>query len=200
MKFLKPFSSPYFIYRLGLWATIIGAIFFSIAVFVFDDVTIELPVKPKTLNHSFQHTLIVGNNFEVETMGNLIIKKPSIVQLMSLPNLSYGFDLSNGLLVALVGIQLLKLLSKIEGKRLFSVDISNQLKWIAIFLFSVYLFDRIKWGFAYKAVTIITENAFTINKSSGVLVLELWISILLLWLSVAFKRGYKLQQEQDLTV
>jgi hypothetical protein len=134
--------------------------------------------------------------------GHLVIEDPSITERLLLNDILYEVDPVTLLFLMGASIIMIVIVPKVYQQNLFRKDISLAIRLLG-YLAMVHAFVSIYTKFSYTPNTIeaLTNNEFTCSPAIPFLICaEFYFALVIIALAGFYKRGIKLQEEQDLTV
>ncbi|MEO8174267.1 MAG: DUF2975 domain-containing protein [Sediminibacterium sp.] len=163
---------------------------------------ITVPVKPMPTTKYANQQVAVYTHGVVSSAGQLNITHPGMIERILLPNLTTDLDMLTLLFLALASIIIILVVPKLQQQHLFRKDISNYIRALGylVALHGLLTFYR-NAVYAHQKIEALTNNEFTSFNPSALLIwTELYFSMVIIALAGLYRRGIKLQQEQDLTV
>jgi hypothetical protein len=161
-----------------------------------------VPVKPVEKSGYESKPVAVYNHASITLGGQLSIKEPDFMERILLPNQLSGLDMISLLFLAIISLIVILIIPKINQSNLFRSDISDAVRlmgylMMAHSIFSVYR----KVSFIPQKIESLTNHEFTfLNSFPFLQMAEIYFALIVLAMAGIYKRGIKLQEEQDLTV
>ena len=194
----KPIFSFYTYYKLTLWSIVLMVAIF-ISANLFSDDSIVVSVKPIFSSKYYDSSIIQFKQSSLLLRGALVIDKPTFYEKIILPHEYADFSFLKNIFLLLGCVVLLKILPNTKEENLFKVDISKSIIAIGL-LIIIYSFLELTQNFI--ALTIIkekTDGQFVIVKHNFFNILFL-IGCAIIWFGKTYKKAFKLQQQQNLTI
>jgi len=136
------------------------------------------------------------------TGGQLTIKYPGIIDRIMLSDKTSDLDMVTLLFLAVASIIIIWIVPKLQQEHLFRKDISQAIRLLGYLLMLHGLFSIYRnVSYMPGKIESLTNNEFTSRVSVLLLTwAEFYFALVVIAISNVYKRGVKLQQEQDLTV
>jgi hypothetical protein len=138
----------------------------------------------------------------IELGGHLVIKDPSIAERLLLNDIQYEVNPVTLLLLMIASVIMIVIVPKVYQQNLFRKDISLAIRLLG-YLTMIHALVNFYIRFTYtpKTIEALTNHEFTLSPAIPFLICaEFYFALVILALAGFYKRGIKLQQEQDLTV
>jgi DMSO reductase anchor subunit len=199
MKRRQPFA--WYFYFMGIAFFLINALVLSMNLIDIDS-AITFPVKTKNYKKVNENVLI--NYAKVSIVQNqteVVIKQPNFEQRLLWPNAN-GSDSIKHILYGIGCICYLWVLIMLKDIYTpYTKNISTPLLIAAISTMVVALFYSFRKHFINLQIELLTNNEFRYDKygdddNSSLIWIGLFLFLILSW----YKKGYKLQQEQNFTI
>jgi hypothetical protein len=169
---------------------------------VFFDRGIEFKVNviPTERSGNLDATLREYGNSKVEPRGALVLKDPDLFQKIIWPPEGHRLsDFFGSIFVFFVGINVLFIFRDYREKNVFRNNIYKHLRRIGWAFVIFHLVNLVRRIILKSQVLDLTGEGFRFYDSlEGTF--QIWVGVLLLWLSLIIQKGFKLQNEQDLTI
>ena len=175
-------------------------LFFSIGLSESDG--INIPVKSVLDGPYHNRTVTTYPSGVVKLGGQFKITNPVLMDRIFLPAVTTDLDMLALLFLAIVSIIFIWITPKLQTQHLFRKDISNAIRLLG-YLLMLHGIMNIYRVIQYAPVRIetLTNHQFTSMRSFPIIQwAELYFALVVIALAGLYKRGMKLQQEQDLTV
>jgi hypothetical protein len=175
-------------------------LFFSIGFWNGNGITI--PVKPVENGRFANQSIATYATGTVTLSGYFTITNPGVTEKILLPNQTTDVDLFTLLFLAIVSVIVILVTPKLFQQNLFRKDISNSIRLLGYLTIFHSTANILRTSY-YAPLTIesLTNNEFTTHRGFPITsYAELYFALALIALAGVYKRGIKLQEEQDLTV
>jgi hypothetical protein len=163
---------------------------------------INMPVK-SVLDGQYDNQIVATYPSGVVKLGGqFTITNPVFMDRIFLPAVTTDLDMLALLFIAIASIIVIWITPKLQTQHLFRKDISNAIRLLGylIMLHGVLNIYRII-QYAPARIEALTNHQFTSMRSFPVMQwAELYFALVVIALAGLYKRGMKLQEEQDLTV
>lgn len=199
-KFKQFFTkAPNLFFKIGMPILLIATVINLIGILADPSVEFLIRVKPVEMTDTIKSKAFSYTKADVAFSGTLKIKSPDFIDKV-LMKPDYAISFIDSIFYFLGLLILLFMVRKINNKtNIFLVDISKDIALFGFLLVLFYLCNGLRDKFIQTKVLSLTKGAFAKDFISSHWV-QLWSGIILMSWSALFKRGHKLQQEQDLTV
>ena len=183
----------------------IGLLLFCILLMVIgyaDNGSVSIAVAPKQLGPYDARQVTTYADANLTLSGQLTFKHPSIWQRLLLTNNYIGVDFFSLLLLSVISIIIILITPKLQQQNLFKKDISNAIRLVG-YIIMVHGIVTIYRNTVYtpSQISKLTNDEFTGFTNLPILVIaEMYFALIVIALGSIYKRGIKLQQEQDLTI
>lgn len=163
---------------------------------------ITIPVKPFAKDSVERKTKAFYGKAVVYYSHELTIQHPDPFERILLTDPADGIDLVSLFFLFVISLIIVLVIPKLQQNNLFRRDISDALRWLGYLIMAHALLVM------YRDIVLIpeivegrTDRAFTSIHSFPILmIVESNFALVLLAFASIYKRGVKLQEEQDLTV
>ncbi|MEJ7671146.1 MAG: hypothetical protein WKF59_00085 [Chitinophagaceae bacterium] len=193
MKTLKKLIS----YHMGPLSFILMSLFFLISTLVDNDHIVQANIK-STIDTT--RSIAFFHNIEISGPGEITISKPSFKMRLLAPEDLLIADPLYCIIIIIVCITLLFKFWNFSFKYPFSRNTFYGIRFIAVAVgvFLVANFWRYQWF--NSEIKELTNGLYKYKILTPFNLPEFWILMILYRLDYVFKKGYKLQIEQELTV
>ena len=148
---------------------------------------------------------IVGDGFminKVKQLGILNFKTNNVLEWLLLPR-SNRFDLFSNLFSSLITWQLFKIASEINMDKPFFTNVLKRLDFMHQLIMSAWVVSAIQYSYVIYVINTLTNKSFSISSyayliSPGYFSLGTWLIVFLF--TYVYRKGIRLQQDQDLTI
>jgi len=179
---------------------VLCVLFFMIDYSKKDSITVS--TYPVENGPYFNHPVSTYPSGHVQLTGLLIISHPTVLQKILLPNADTGFDLFMLLFIVIGSIIIILIVPKLQQQTLFRKDISNSIRLLGYLIMLHGILSTYRtFKYIPDQIEYLTNNEFTGSSTFPIIMYaEFYVSLMVIALASLYKRGIKLQEEQDLTV
>jgi hypothetical protein len=176
------------------------ALFFAMGITETDGILLSVkPLPGSQFNDKPVANYAEGN---VALGGQLTILNPGFIERAFLPDATTDIDSVTLLFLAAASVIIILVLPKVKQENLFRKDISTSIRLLGYLVMAHGIFSIYRiLEYAPKRIEAITNHEFTTIRSFPLMTMaELYFSLIVIAVAGIYKRGIKLQEEQDLTV
>jgi hypothetical protein len=185
--------------RRSLWGLIAFCVLCILIHHTNDEIRVAVSPVPGSAYDTKQLAIYPGA--VVFTSGSLLIKDPTIMQRLFFKDIFADCELFTLIGIIIASLFIIRMTPKKKGEDLFRKDISKSLYILGSLIILhtlIILYARI---YAAGQVEELTNHTFTIAGSFQLLIYaEAYAGFIVIAMGTWYKRGVKLQQEQDLIV
>lgn len=194
-QFFQHFKGPLIGAKLMLILLIILTVLESVDVLMTADKQLSFAITP--INNTNFVTTTLSNQASLVAIPSLQVKTDNWYHLLVLDN-QIGMSPLKALSLLIVYVCSLLALFRLNQDNFFQTDVSDLLAAAAVALILYFLIERYTHRSFREDVLSLTNQQYKLAHLNHTWML--WLGIGLGWLSRFMKRGYLLQQEQNLTI
>lgn len=183
----------------------IGLLLFCLLMLFLDlsgDKGISVNVQPTDTSPYLNRNITAYPGGTVHLQGQLTITHPTLTQTLLFPGNVTGLDIGTLLCLTVACVIIIFTVPKLGKQHLFRKDITDSFRLLGFLLMFHAIFSLYRTiSYLPEEVEQLTNHAFTSIRHFPLMIwLELYVSLILLVTASLYKKGIRLQEEQDLTI